>query len=44
MLPAGRALLPEGDFRDRPDIDAWAGGIAVELTAAPAGRPTRTSS
>lgn len=43
-LPAGRALFPEGDFRDWPDIDAWAAGIAVELTAAPAGRPTRTSS
>ncbi len=42
-LPAGRALFPEGDFRDWPDIDAWAAGIAVELTAAPAGRPTRTS-
>ncbi|MDP1803810.1 MAG: hypothetical protein Q8K72_01455, partial [Acidimicrobiales bacterium] len=43
-LPAGRALFPEGDFRDWPDIDAWAAGIAVELTAEPAGRPTRTSS
>jgi menaquinone-dependent protoporphyrinogen oxidase len=43
-LPAGRALLPEGDFRDWPDIDAWAAGIAVELKSAPAGRPTRTSS
>jgi menaquinone-dependent protoporphyrinogen oxidase len=30
-LPAGRALLPEGDFRDWPDIDAWAAGIAGEL-------------
>lgn len=44
MLPAARALFPEGDFRDWPDIDAWAAAIAVELTAAPAGRPTRTSS
>jgi menaquinone-dependent protoporphyrinogen oxidase len=43
-LPAGRALFPEGDFRDWPDIDAWATSIAVELMAAPAGRPTRTSS
>ncbi len=42
-LPVGRALFPEGDFRDWPDIDAWAAGIAAELTAAPAGRPTRTS-
>jgi menaquinone-dependent protoporphyrinogen oxidase len=30
-LPAGRALLPEGDFRDWPAIDAWAAGIAHEL-------------
>jgi menaquinone-dependent protoporphyrinogen oxidase len=35
-LPAGRALLPEGDFRDWPDIDAWAAGIAVQLSTAPA--------
>jgi menaquinone-dependent protoporphyrinogen oxidase len=42
-LPAGRALFPEGDFRDWPDIDTWAAGIAVELSTAPAGRPTRTS-
>jgi menaquinone-dependent protoporphyrinogen oxidase len=42
-LPAGRALLPEGDFRDWPDIDAWAARIADELTAAPGGRQTRTS-
>jgi len=31
-LPAGRALLPEGDFRDWEDIDAWAGAIARELS------------
>ena len=43
-LPAGRALFPEGDFRDWPDIDTWAAGIAVELSTAPADRPTRTSS
>jgi menaquinone-dependent protoporphyrinogen oxidase len=30
-LPAGKALLPEGDFRDWEDIDAWAAGIADEL-------------
>jgi len=30
-LPAGRALLPEGDFRDWADIEAWAGSIAHEL-------------
>lgn len=31
-MPAGRALLPEGDFRDWQDIDAWAGSIARELS------------
>ena len=35
-LPAGRKLLPEGDFRDWPDIEAWAGQIAVALAAVPA--------
>lgn len=30
-MPAGRALLPEGDFRDWPDIDAWADAIAQDL-------------
>jgi menaquinone-dependent protoporphyrinogen oxidase len=30
-IPAGRTLLPEGDFRDWTAIDAWAAGIAVEL-------------
>jgi menaquinone-dependent protoporphyrinogen oxidase len=30
-LPAGRALLPEGDFRDWPEIDAWAASIAHDL-------------
>ena len=32
-MPAGRALLPEGDFRDWEDIDAWAEAIARELSA-----------
>jgi menaquinone-dependent protoporphyrinogen oxidase len=27
-LPAGRALLPEGDFREWAQIEAWARGIA----------------
>jgi menaquinone-dependent protoporphyrinogen oxidase len=31
-LPAGRAILPEGDFRDWREIDAWAEAIAGELT------------
>jgi menaquinone-dependent protoporphyrinogen oxidase len=30
-IPAGRTLLPEGDFRDWKGIDAWADGIALEL-------------
>lgn len=30
-MPAGRELLPEGDFRDWDDIDAWATQIAEEL-------------
>ena len=30
-LPAGRALLPAGDFRDWTEIEAWADGIAREL-------------
>lgn len=31
--PSGRALLPEGDFRDWEDIDGWARRIAEELAA-----------
>ncbi len=34
LLPAGRKLLEEGDFRDWASIDAWADGIAVELEPA----------
>jgi len=30
-LPAARTMLPEGDFRDRSEIDAWANGIAHDL-------------
>jgi menaquinone-dependent protoporphyrinogen oxidase len=30
-LPAARTMLPEGDFRDWTEIDAWAGGIANDL-------------
>lgn len=37
-LPAGRALFPEGDFRDWPEIDAWADSIAHELAPAPVSR------
>jgi menaquinone-dependent protoporphyrinogen oxidase len=35
-LPAARAGLPEGDFRDWAEIDAWAGDIAHELARPPA--------
>ncbi|HCU96793.1 MAG TPA: protoporphyrinogen oxidase [Actinobacteria bacterium] len=30
-LPAARAILPEGDFRDWAQIEAWASGIARDL-------------
>jgi menaquinone-dependent protoporphyrinogen oxidase len=33
-LPRGRALLPAGDYRNWPQIDAWAACIARALTAA----------
>jgi menaquinone-dependent protoporphyrinogen oxidase len=32
-LPAARATLPEGDFRDWKGIEAWANGIARALEA-----------
>ncbi len=32
-MPAGRALLPEGDFRDWTAIEGWAERIARELTS-----------
>ena len=40
-LPAARAALPEGDFRDWKDIGVWAEGIAHALAAEPtaAGAP-----
>lgn len=31
LMPAARDALPEGDFRDWPEIEAWAQGIAREL-------------
>jgi menaquinone-dependent protoporphyrinogen oxidase len=34
-MPAVREAMPAGDFRDWPQIDAWAEGIARELEAAP---------
>src|SRR6266496_2845499 len=30
-LPAARALLPEGDFRDWTEVEDWATGIAREM-------------
>ncbi len=32
-MPAARAAMPSGDFRDWPAIDAWAAQIAAELGA-----------
>jgi menaquinone-dependent protoporphyrinogen oxidase len=32
-LPAARAVLPEGDFRDWEKIEAWADGIARALNS-----------
>jgi menaquinone-dependent protoporphyrinogen oxidase len=36
LMPAARDALPEGDFRDWPEIEAWAGEIAGDLRVAPA--------
>lgn len=38
-MPAAHAVLPEGDFRDWAEIEAWAGRIAHELARVPAERP-----
>jgi menaquinone-dependent protoporphyrinogen oxidase len=35
MMPAARDALPAGDFRDWPEIEAWAGSIARDLTHPP---------
>jgi menaquinone-dependent protoporphyrinogen oxidase len=37
MMPAAKEAMPEGDFRDWPEIEAWAAGIAAALLQAPAG-------
>jgi menaquinone-dependent protoporphyrinogen oxidase len=34
LMPAAKAALPKGDFRDWPQIDAWADTIAHELAGA----------
>ena len=31
LMPAAKNALPTGDFRDWPEIEAWAGAIAQEL-------------
>ena len=31
LLPAARAMMPEGDFRDWGDVEAWAHAIGNEL-------------
>jgi menaquinone-dependent protoporphyrinogen oxidase len=41
LLPAGRNLMPEGDFRDWKAIEAWAEGIARELPPATIAEPLR---
>lgn len=33
LLPASKEALPAGDFRDWPEIDAWADQIATELNS-----------
>ena len=39
-LPAIREALPAGDFRDWPQIEAWADGIARQLQATRTATPT----
>lgn len=36
LMPAARDAFPVGDFRDWPEIEAWAAGIAAALGAHPA--------
>jgi len=31
LMPAAKEALPSGDFRDWPEIEAWAGSIATQL-------------
>jgi menaquinone-dependent protoporphyrinogen oxidase len=35
LMPASKATMPTGDFRDWPAIDAWAAEIAAELVTHP---------
>jgi menaquinone-dependent protoporphyrinogen oxidase len=41
MMPAAREAVPAGDFRDWPEIEAWADGIAIELQQIVAGTAER---
>ncbi len=36
LLPAARATLPEGDFRDWPAVEEWAMAVGRELSESPA--------
>jgi menaquinone-dependent protoporphyrinogen oxidase len=38
-VPAVRAAMPAGDFRDWPEIEAWAAGIALELESPSSATP-----
>jgi menaquinone-dependent protoporphyrinogen oxidase len=40
LMPAARDALPAGDFRDWPDIEAWAESIADELAPVAVAGPT----
>lgn len=40
LVPGGRTALPDGDFRDWDEIDAWAARIADELSRTPDAGPT----
>ncbi len=37
LMPAAKGLLPAGDFRDWPEIEAWAREIAASLQPVPFG-------
>jgi menaquinone-dependent protoporphyrinogen oxidase len=37
LMPAAREGMPEGDFRDWPEIEAWASDIARDLRSVAAG-------
>lgn len=37
MMPAAKKVLPEGDFREWDEIEAWADQIATELAPVPVG-------